>query len=80
VHVDWPTLGGIAVVSAAAALTLVVLVACALVASPGRVHQQGTPGGDGAAGPRTAAGTAVAALCLLAAGLLVGYGIYLIVA
>jgi hypothetical protein len=69
VHVDWPTLGGIAVVSAAAALTLVVLVACALVASSGRADRQVTAGG-----------TAVAALCLLAAGLVLAYGVFLIVA
>lgn len=67
-HVDWSTLGGIAVVSAAAALTLVVLVACALVASSGRTED------------RTAAGTAVAALCLVAAGSVVAYGLHLIVA
>lgn len=75
-HVDWPTLGGIVVVSAAAALTLVVLVACALVASSGRADEGSTSG----TGPRTAAGTAVAALCLLAAGLVVAYALYLIVA
>ena len=80
-HVDWQTLGGIAVVSAAAALTLVLLVALALVASSGRPDQRAAdPGGDGAAGPRTAGGTTVATLCLSAAGLLVAYGVYLIVA
>ncbi len=78
-HVDWPTLGGIAVVSAAAALTLVVLVACALVASSGRTDPPIAPEGDRSGGTRSAAGTAVAALCLVAAGLVVAYGLYLIV-
>jgi hypothetical protein len=80
VHIDWPTLGGIAVVSAAAALTLVVLVACALVASSGHVDRQRAPGSHGVGEARTAAGTAVAALCLLAAGMVVAYALYLIVA
>jgi hypothetical protein len=79
VHVDWPTLGSIAVVSAAAALTLVLLVACALVASSGRADEGDVRAG-GTTGSRTAAGTAVAALCLLAAGTVVCYALYLIVA
>ena len=75
-HIDWHTLGEIAVVSGAAALTVVVLVACALVTSSGRVDAQ--HGGE-VPGPRTAVATAVTTLCLVAAGLVVGYGLYLIV-
>ena len=80
-HVDWQTLGEITVVSAAAALTVVLLVACALVASSGRADPRAATPADGEApGTRTAVGTAVTTLCLVAAGLVVGYGIYLIVA
>ena len=80
-HIDWATLAAIAVVSAAAALTVVLLVAFALVglsASSGR-RLEG-PGDGGAPGRRPAAGTALAGLCLLAAGLIVCYGLYLIIA
>ena len=79
-HIDWATLAAIAVVAAAAALTVVLLVAFALVALSGPAGSQvdgpddrGAPGGH-------PAGTAVAALCLVAAGLLVCYGLYLIIA
>jgi hypothetical protein len=81
VHIDWGTLVGIAVVAAAAAVSVVLLVAFALVAfserSPRRVD--GSDDG-GVSGTLTATGTAVGALCLLAAGLIVGYGLYLIIA
>jgi hypothetical protein len=68
VHIDWATLGAIAVVAAAVALTTVLLVAFALVGSSTR------------SGRRTVTGTALSALCLAAAGLIVCYGLYLIVA
>ncbi|MGY1745475.1 hypothetical protein [Blastococcus sp. SYSU D00695] len=77
-HVDWGTLAEIVVVAAAAALTVVLLVALALVGWSGRPARR-APGAVGADGGHTAVGTAVAALCLLAAGLVVGYGLYLIV-
>jgi hypothetical protein len=76
VHIDWTTLGTIAVVAAAAALSVVLLVSLALVASPG-------PAGtdvDGPANAHPAVGRAVAGLCLLAAGLIVCFGLYLIIA
>jgi hypothetical protein len=60
-------------------LTLVVLVACALVASAGRTGDRVAASGDDGPGLRTGVGTAVAALCLLAAGLVLAYGIHLIV-
>jgi hypothetical protein len=76
-HIDWATLTAIAVAAAAAALTVVLLVAFALVGMSTRSGRRV----DGAAtGAHPAAGTALAALCLLAAGLIVCYGLYLIVA
>jgi hypothetical protein len=76
VHIDWATLAAIAVVSAAAALAVVLLVSFALVglsASSGRrVDGHGNPGASGT--------RAVAVLCLVSAGLIVCYGLYLIIA
>jgi hypothetical protein len=78
VQIDWGTLAVIGVVAAAAAITVVLLVSFAILglsASSGqRIHQ------SGGAGTRPAAGAALAALCLLAAGTIVGYGLYLILA
>jgi hypothetical protein len=78
-HIDWPTLATVAIVAGATALTVVVLVAFALVALSGRPQRQV----DGSSGPGsgTAPGvdTAIAAICLLAAGSIVGYGLYLII-
>jgi hypothetical protein len=71
-HIDWATLGAIAIVAAAAALTTVLLVALALVATSGT--------GKGNAARTRIGGTAVAGLCLLSAGLIVSYGLYLIIA
>ena len=80
VEIAWGTLAAIAVVAAAAALTVVLLVAFAIVglstSSAGRV--EGVDDGDARA--RRSAGTAVAVLCLLAAGLIVCYSLYLIIA
>jgi hypothetical protein len=81
VHIDWATLVAIAVVAAAAALTVVLLVAFAFVglsASSGR--RLGGPDDGGPPGRQPAAGVALAGLCLLAAGLIVCYGLYLIIA
>jgi hypothetical protein len=75
-HIDWGTLAAIAVVAGAAAVTVVLLVSFALVglsASSGRrVDGHGIPGASGT--------RAVAVLCLVAAGLIVCYGLYLIIA
>ena len=78
-HIDWATLAVVAVVAAAAALTVVLLVSFALVGL------SAARGGASTAGRRrrpvrARAGTAVAVLCLLAAGLIVCYGLYLIIA
>ncbi|MHA6794002.1 hypothetical protein ACVGVM_10910 [Pseudonocardia bannensis] len=81
-HIDWSSLLVVAVVSAAVALTVVVLVAFAIVGLSGRAPH---PGGDGehtsstAPAVSPAVGTTVALLCLLACVLIVGYGLYVLV-
>jgi hypothetical protein len=79
VHIDWGTLATIGVVATAAAVSVVLLVSFAILglsASPARpVHDR-----DGAPGGQSASGVALAVVCLLAAGLIVSYGLYLIVA
>jgi hypothetical protein len=81
VHIDWASLVQVAAVAAAAALAVVLLVAFALVALSARsgLPVEGPDGGD-ASRTRPGVGTAVAVLCLLAAGLIVCYGLYLIIA
>ena len=80
-HIDWATLGAIAVAAAAASLTLVLLVAFAVVGlSVGPQRRVDGADDGGASGTRAAIGTAVALLCLLAAGLIVCFGLYLIIA
>ncbi|HLM07777.1 MAG TPA: hypothetical protein VK402_21590 [Blastococcus sp.] len=74
-HIDWSTLAAIAVVAAAATVTVVLLVSFALVGlSAGAGRRVDEPGA------RPASGVAVATLCLVAAGLIVAYGLYLIIA
>ena len=78
-HIDWATLAAIAVVAAAAALTIVLLVAFALVGLSLRPDRHvGRPPGSGT-GAATTLGKVIAGFCLLAAGLIVSYGLYLIV-
>jgi len=81
VHIDWASLVEVAVVAAAAALTVVLLVSFALVglSRRSRLRVDGPDGGD-ASGTHPDLGTAAAVLCLFAAGLIVGYGLYLIIA
>jgi hypothetical protein len=76
VHIDWATLAEVAVVAAAAAVTVVLLISYALVALSARTEQRAA----GSEGVRSGTGTAVAVLCVLAVGLIVGYGLYLITA
>ena len=80
VHIDWATLVAVAVVAAAAALTVVLLVAFALVGLPPPGPAGRPPGRAGTPAPRPPLGTVIAGLCLLAAGLIVCYGLYLIIA
>jgi hypothetical protein len=77
VHIDWATLGAIAVVAAAATMAVVLLVSFALVGLSARSGRQVD---DRAPDVRLASGVAVAVLCLVAAGLIVVYGLYLIIA
>jgi hypothetical protein len=81
VHIDWASLLVVAVVAAAAALTVVLLVAFALVGLSARAELRvnGPDRGD-ATGTRPGVATASAMLCLIAAGLIVCYGLYLIIA
>jgi hypothetical protein len=82
VTIDWATLAAIAVVAAAAALTVVLLVAFALVAWSGRSAEPAAGVDDvgRARGTRPRAATATAVLCVSAAGLVVAYGLYLTIA
>jgi hypothetical protein len=77
VQIDWASLATVAVVAAAAALTIVLLISFAVVALSRSARRA-----DGPDAPvtHTGVGTAIAALCVLAAGLLVCYGLYLIIA
>jgi hypothetical protein len=88
VHIDWTSLAKVAVVAAAAALTIVLLISFAVVALSRSARPadgpegglDGGPGGGVASVSHAGVGTAIAALCVLAAGLIVGYGLYVIVA
>ena len=80
-HIDWASLVEVAVVAAAAALAVVLLVAFSLVAlsAPSGLPVGGPDDGD-TSRTRPGVGTAIAVLCVLAAGLIIGYGLYLIIA
>jgi hypothetical protein len=82
VTIDWATLAVIAIVAAAAALTVVLLVAFALVAWSGRPTEPAAAPDRGGRvrATRPVSATATAVLCVSAAGLVVAYGLYLILA
>jgi hypothetical protein len=81
VHIDWATLIEVTVVAAAAALTVVLLVAFALVGLSAHSEPRvGAPDDGTASGTHPDVGMVVAVLCVLAAGLIVCYGLYLIIA
>jgi hypothetical protein len=81
VHIDWASLAVVAVVAAAAALTIVLLISFAVVGLSGRSELRiDGPDGGRAAGTHADVGTVTAVLCVLGAGLIVGYGLYLIIA
>jgi len=69
--IDWSSLAVVTMVGAAVALTVVTLVALAIVGLSGR---------PGPADPPSAAGRAVSGLCLLAVATIVSYGLYVIAA
>jgi hypothetical protein len=80
-HIDWSSFLAIAVVAAAAALAVVLLVAFALVGlSASSGHSVAASDHGTAAGTRPPVGTTVAVLCVLAAALIVCYGLYLLIA
>jgi cation transporter-like permease len=81
VHIDWASLAVVAVVAGAAALTIVLLISFAVVALSARAGRRPDDvGGGDASVAHGGVGTAVAALCVLAAGLIVCYGLYVIIA
>jgi hypothetical protein len=80
VHIDWASLARVAIVAAAAALTIVLLISFAVVSLSHSERRVGGPDGGAASVTHTRVGTAIAALCVLAAGLIVCYGLYLIIA
>ncbi len=75
-HIDWTSLVQVAVVAAAAAITLTLLVTFAIVGWSARVRSPA----DGREQMQAATGTALAVICLVAAGSIVCFGLYLIVA
>jgi hypothetical protein len=80
VSIAWGSLFLVCVVSLAVGVAIVVLVAFALVGLSARQHA--TVGGpdDGApTGVSPAAGTAIASVCVLAAAVIVGYGLWIII-
>jgi hypothetical protein len=80
VHIDWTTLATVAIVAAAAALIVVMLVAFALVALSVRSGRQVDRSSGWGSDTLPPASTVIAGLCLLAAGSIVCYGLYLIIA
>ena len=79
-HIDWATLAAVAIVAAGAALTVVLLVAFALVGLSLHPEEHLDHASGWGSDTRTTVGRVIAGFCLLAAGLIVGYGLYLIIA
>ena len=79
-HIDWASLARVAVVAAAAALSIVLLISLAVVSLSRSARRADGPDGAHASVTHAGVGTAIAALCVLAAGLIVCYGLYLIIA
>lgn len=78
--IEWGSLLAVVGVSITAGVAVVVLVAFALVGLSTRAPQPAGGPADGAKPvPSPATGTAVAAICLVAALAIVGYGLYIIV-
>jgi hypothetical protein len=78
-HIAWGSLLIVFLVSFAAAVAVVVLVASALVALSGPSIDS-PDAGTSVALPASASNKAIAGICLIAAGLIVLYGLYVIVA
>jgi hypothetical protein len=75
--IHWGSLLMVGIVSLAASVAVVVLVAFALVGLAARSGAPRPGGGTSALSP--AAGTAVACVCLVAAVAIIGYGLYLVI-
>ena len=78
--IAWGSLLAVCVVSLAAGVAVVVLVAFALVGLSARARRAGGGPNDGAKTLSPAGRVAVAGVCLLAAALIVGYGLWIIIA
>jgi hypothetical protein len=84
VHINWGALAIVAFVSFGSAVGVVVLIAFALLGLSARaggtaVGDTGIVGGGSRLGLSPAAGTLVAAICLLAAAVIVGYGLWIVI-
>ncbi|TQM44895.1 hypothetical protein [Pseudonocardia cypriaca] len=78
--IDWGSLVLAAVISAGVTLGVVSLVAFAVVGLSARAHRPIGGRDDGAPPPvRPAVGAAIAAVCVVAVALIVGYGLFLVV-
>jgi hypothetical protein len=79
VAIAWGSLLVVCVVSLAVGVAVVTLVALALVGLSARRRAAVGGSDDGAPTLNAAAGTAIAGLCLLAAAVIVGYGLWIII-
>jgi hypothetical protein len=78
--IAWGSLLIVCVVSLAIGVAVVALAAFALVGISARVSVPAGGPDDGAKTLSPAAGTAIAGICLLAVALIVGYGLWIIIA
>ncbi len=78
--IAWGSLLAVCVVSLAAGVAVVVLVAFALVGLSARAAVPAGGPNDGAKTLSPVAGSAVAGVCLLAAAAIVGYGLWIVIA
>jgi hypothetical protein len=78
--IAWGSLLVVCVVSIAIGVTIVVLVAFALVGISARAGVAAGGPDDGAKTLSAGAGSAVAGVCLLAVAAIVGYGLWIIIA
>jgi hypothetical protein len=77
--IAWGSLAIVCVISLAVGVAVVALVAFALVGLSARAHVPAGGPDDGAPTISPGAGIAIAGLCLLAAAVIVGYGLWIIV-
>ena len=77
--IAWGSLLVVCVVSFAIGVTIVALVAFALVGLSARVRVPTGGPDDGAPTLNPTVGSAIAGVCLLAAALIVGYGLWIII-